>query len=87
MAVLRAGVLVADEEVVLAPQGDGPEQPLGEVVRWLDRDVIEETGQVLPLVPRVADRLAHGCLGAVAAMLVIDDLSDRLHRGTGPRPS
>ncbi len=46
---------------------------------------LEEFAERIPVVERVADRLAHGCLRAVATVVSLQPFVKTLHDGPGPR--
>lgn len=58
------GFVVADEEKIVAPEREDPERSFAHVVVERDLWIIEEDGQRLPLIERVADGLAHRREGA-----------------------
>src|ERR1700722_2445989 len=54
-----AGLLVAEEEVVRAPESDPAQRSLRDVVVWRNRGVTEETSKGAVVSEQIADRLSH----------------------------
>ena len=85
-ALIRTG-----EQMILAPERDGPDGALDDVVVGLDAPIVEEAGQARPARRRVADRLGEfpvaGDSGELGLNQGLHRLEDRIWRGLGGRPA
>src|SRR5216684_4025458 len=67
----------AGEQMVLAPEGDGPDGAFDRIVVEFDAAVVEEAAERRPARKRVADRLSESAAGRNAAKLLVEP---QLHR-------